>query len=414
MGSRAACDGNARLKMVDMLIDDTPQLIAWRQEVRGFLDAELPGGMHFDFDFDEDPDRWALYRAFWRKVGERKWISLTWPTEYYGLGRSVQERYILQEEFCNHGVPAHPVIGLPVADAILRLGTPEQRRRHLKGIAEASVVWGEGYTEPGAGSDLASLTTRADRDGDYWVINGEKTLGTAAHWCEWMFVLARTDPNSKKHAGISAFAVPLNLPGISMAPLRNMADGQQNVTFFDNVRIPADGLIGDEGQAWNQVWFSQGGEQLDPPGPAPDPWLYRLQRMVALIRRFVRETRRGGRLLWDDPVVRLQLAELEMGVEILRMHTRENYSNVVTGRMRSGSPILVAHLQQAWYKEQWPRMAQLAMEVVGPMSQLQGGPGAVLHGKIEQAFRASFGNHAGGTSQLKRMVLATRGLGMPR
>ena len=400
--------------MVDLTIDDTPELQAWRREVRDFLEAELPGGMLFDYDYDEDPARWEDYLAFWRKVGAKGWIALTWPKEYYGQGRSVAERYILQEEFSNYPVPSHPVIGIAVANAVLRLGTPEQRRRHLKGIAEATVLWGEGYTEPQAGSDLASLTTRADRDGDHWVINGQKTLGTAAHRAQWMSVLARSDPNSKKHAGISCFLVPLDTPGVTMLPLHNMADGQQNATYFDNVRVPADCLLGDEGQAWNQVWFGQGGERIDPAGPAPDPWFYRLQRSFRLIQRYVRETRRGGRPLAEDPVVRLQLAELEMGLEIFRMHSRENFSNVTTGKMRAGSPVFVSHLHQAWYKEFWPRMAQAAMEIIGPMSQIGSGPWSQLEGELEHAFRASFGNHAGGTSQLKRMVMATRGLGLPR
>jgi len=400
--------------VVDFTPDDTPQLKAWRAEVREFLERELPGGMLFDYDYDEDEERWEDYLAFWRKVGAKGWIALTWPTEYYGQGRSAIERWILLEEFCDYAVPAPPVIGLAVAAALLRHGTPEQRRRHLKGIAENTVLWGEGYTEPGAGSDLASLTTRAHRDGDHWVINGQKTLGTAAHWCQWMCVLARTDPASKSHAGISCFLVPLDTPGITIHAMQNMADGQQNATFFDNVRVPADCLLGGEGQAWSQIWFGQGGEQLDNGLPSPDLHPYRTLRTLKIVQRYARETMRDGRPLADDPVVRLQLAEIEMGVELMKLHTMERFSNAATQRMRAGNPVLVSHLHQAFYKEFWPRLAQISMEIVGPMSQLAEGPAAPLRGFLEHYFRASFGNHAGGTSQLKRMVMATRGLGLPR
>ena len=305
------------------------------------------------------------------------------------------------------------MIGLAVANAVIRLGTHEQRLRHLKGIAEATVLWGEGYTEPSSGSDLASLTTKAHRDGDFWVLNGQKTLGTAAHQCEWMAVLARSDANSVKHNGISAFLVPLDTPGIQMLPLHNMADGQQNQTFFENVRIPADCLLGEEGNAWNQVWFGLGGERLDRAGPSPDPWQFRISRMLTEVISYCRDTKRGGVALSEDPVIRQQLGELVRGVEIIKLMAYETYSEAMATGV-GGRGASRPNLHQAYFKEFWPHMAQVCMEIVGPLAQIQGGKWAQLEGRVERFFRASFGNHAGGTSQLKRMVLATRGLGLPR
>jgi alkylation response protein AidB-like acyl-CoA dehydrogenase len=397
--------------MVDFCPDDTPQLQAWRSEVRTFLDEALPGGLRFDYDYDEDEAGWAAYREFWRKVGQKRWVSLTWPSEYYGLGRSAIEKWILQEEFCNHDAPSYPVIGLAVAGSILRLGTHEQRLKHLKGIAEGTVLWGEGYTEPSAGSDLASLTTRAHLDGDHWVINGQKTLGTAAHWCQWMSVLARSDPDGKRHHGISCFLVPLDTPGISMGPLDNMAGGRQNHTFFDNVRVPQDCLLGDEGQAWNQVWFGLGGDQFEPPGATPDQWQFRMLGMLNQILWHCRQTTRSGKPLSEDPVVKLQLAELITGMEVIKLDAYETYSaSIHTGGGRAGR----SNLSQAFFKEFWPHLAQTCTEIVGPLALIQGGKWAVLNGRVQRYFRASFGNHAGGTAQLKRMSLATRGLGLPR
>jgi alkylation response protein AidB-like acyl-CoA dehydrogenase len=393
--------------MVDFCPDDTPQLQAWRGEVRAFLEEALPNGMRFDYDYDEDEERWAEYLAFWRKVGAKGWVALTWPKAYYGQDRSAIEKWILQEEFAAHDVPMYPVIGTAVSAAVLRHGTHEQRLRHLKGIAEVTVLWGEGYTEPGAGSDLASLTTRAHRDGDFWVLNGQKTLGTAAHHCQWMNVLARTDPDSKRHNGVSCFMVPLDTPGISMTPLHNMGGGRQNHTFFDNVRVPADCLLGDEGQAWSQIWFGQGGERLDNALPGPEPFSFRVQALMDDLLEYCRTTKRGGVPLSQDPVIRLQLAELMTGVELVKLQTFELFSNIKS-RTRQ------ADISQLYLKEFWPRQAQIAMEIVGPMAQVAGGRWARLEGRFQHFFLSSFGNHAGGTSQLKRMTFATRGLGLPR
>jgi 3-oxocholest-4-en-26-oyl-CoA dehydrogenase alpha subunit len=399
--------------MVDFCPDDTEQLKAWRREVHDFLRETLPDKPVFDYDYDEDEKGWAVCRQFWRKVGAKGWIALTWPTEYFGQGRSVIEKWILQEEFSNYGVPSHPAIGFQTADHILRLGTHEQKKRHLKGIAEATTLWGEGFSEPGAGSDLAALTTRAHLDGDHWVINGQKTLGTAAHECQWMLVLARSDPNSVKHEGISCFLVPLDTPGVVMTPLHNMAGGRQNHTFFDNVRVDQDLVLGDIGQAWNQVWFRLGGAPLAGRAATPDPWQFRMMRILNAVLRYCRETKKNGRPLSEDPVVRLQLAEIILGIEVIKLDVYKNHSDVVTARLGYGR-YSTPNLDMIFYKEFWPRMAQICMEIVGPMSQIQGGRWAVLEGHVQHFFRASFGNHAGGTSQIKRMTFATRGLGLPR
>src|SRR3546814_8828496 len=156
--------------MVDFVPDDTPELCAWRAEVRQFLEEEIPEGFYFDYDYDESAERWAKCLDFWQAVGRKGWTALTWPEQYYGLGRSAIESYILQEEFCNYAAPNYPVIGIAVATALLRHGTPEQKTRPLKGIPEFTVLWGAGYPEHGAGSDLAALQTHARRAGAGWYL----------------------------------------------------------------------------------------------------------------------------------------------------------------------------------------------------------------------------------------------------
>ena len=409
--------------MIDLIPDDTRKLKAWRKEVRGFLEEALPHGMRWDYDYNEDEAEWKKALEFWRKVGQKGWVAATWPKEYYGQERTPIEKWILAEEFANYDAPAYPVIGMAVATAILRHGTPEQRKFHLKGIAEATTMWGEGYTEPSAGSDLAVLTTRAHWDegtngeGPAWVINGQKTFGTAGHWCQWMIVLARTDPNVPKHAGISCFLVPLDSKGISMTPLYNVAGGRQNHTFFDNVRVPAESLLGTVNKAWEQVWFGMGGDKLDRTGPFIGDWGYRIMSHMKRTVRYCKETMRDGKPISEDQIVRQQLGDLLLIEEGIRMLWYEDFSNFIN---KKASPFGAAGrpFQQLVYKEYWPKMMQTLMEIVGPLAQIQGGPQsskwAQLNGDIQYVYRCAFGNHAGGTSQLKRMVVATRGLGLPR
>lgn len=395
---------------MDLSIDTLPQQQQWRREVSDFLDRELPPAFDFEWDYNEDDQDWQTARDFWKKVGQKGWVSLTWPNEYYGSQRTPIEKWILHEEFNKRNAPEYPGIGLSVADSVLRLGTPEQRLRFLKGIASADILWGEGFTEPDHGSDLAGLETRAVRDGDEWVINGQKTFGTAAHRCEWMFVFARTNLDVPKHAGISAFAVPLDTPGVTLQPMVNLAGGRQNMTFFDNVRVPQDHLIGDVNEGWRQVWFHLGGEQLDRGGPAPSMRNFRMAYVLDKLIQFCKETKRHGMPLGNDPVVRLQIADLLIGVEAIKLLEYESFWRFESGKSSEFGPYLPA----AYLKEFQPRFAQSCMEILGPAAQIQSGRWAPLAGAVDRMYRASYGNHAGGTSQVKRMVLATRGLGLPR
>jgi alkylation response protein AidB-like acyl-CoA dehydrogenase len=277
-------------------------------------------------------------------------------------------------------------------------------------MAAGEIMWAEGYTEPNSGSDLASLRTRAVRDGDEWVIDGQKTFCTAGHHCNWIIIAARTDPDyEKRHKGISYFVAPMDTPGIELRPLMNLADGRQNLVFLDDVHVPADRMLGDLNQGWTQIWFGMGGNAIptfdsdDPgpeqeyePGPTGHAWV--LDQLV----QYCRTTTRNGVLLSDDPVVRMQLADLAIGVEVEKLLGYE------------GGCAYGTHLHQAITKEFQPEFGQTCMEILGPLGQVQTGEWAPLAGEIDRIYRRSFGNHAGGTSQVKRMVVATRGLGLPR
>src|SRR6185437_2477665 len=280
----------------------------------------------------------------------------------------------------------------------------------LPGMAAGEIMWAEGYTEPDSGSDLASLRTKAEVDGAGWVINGTKTFCTAAHHCNWIIVAARTDPDpAKRHRGISYLLVPMDSDGLELRPLHNLAGGRQNLITFDDVRVPAGALLGEVNRGWTQIWFGMGGEPVPvfddgdagpetsyQPPPAGQAWL------LGEVADYCRRTIRNGRPMSEDGAVRRQLAELAVGVEIDRVLALEV-------RCPYGP-----HLHQAVTKEFEPVFAQTCMDLLGPLAQIQGRGPAPLGGEVDRAYRQSFGNHAGGTSQLERMVVATRNLGLPR
>lgn len=396
---------------MDLTFTTTPQLEALRAEVRTWLEEELPPEYEgFQWDFEEDPARWEFYRSFWRAQGARRWLEPTWPRAYGGAEMSPRQARVVQEELDRRRAGGLAGIGMQVGPTILRIGTDEQKAAFLPGMAAGEIMWAEGYTEPDAGSDLASLRTRAVPDGDEWVIDGQKTFCTAGHHCNWFIIAARTDPDAaKRHKGISYFLSPMDAPGIELRPLHNIADGRQNVVFLDGVRVPANRMLGDLNQGWNQVWFGLGGDPIptypdDDPGPEEryEPPRTGHAWVLDQLAEYCRTTTRGGRRLADDPLVRAQLADLAIGVEVEKLLSYE------------GGREYGFHLHQAITKEFQPEFAQTCMEILGPLAQVQAGEWAPLAGEIDRIYRRSFGNHAGGTSQVKRMVVATRALGLPR
>jgi alkylation response protein AidB-like acyl-CoA dehydrogenase len=378
----------------------------WREEVRAFLDAELPPKYERSVEFTEDDDYWEFAVEFTRKVGKKGWIGLTWPKQYGGLERPAVERLIMAEEFGYRDAPFVNQIGWGgVASALFYGGTEEQKQRFLPGIANMETFWVEGYSEPGAGSDLAGLTTRATRDGDSWVINGQKTYTTFGTHGDVIYTAVRTDPSASKHRGISMFCVPLDAPGIALSPLHNIGGGRQNHTFFDNVRVGDEMLIGEVNRGWdllmNALYNNAGLHAFHSP---------HLRQLDDLID-YCSATRRGGELMVDDPIVQDRLAELALMMEAERLLGYDALGVQVTG----SKPKYAGAMGVVVWKENMSRFAEIYNEIMGPLGELAPGCDlSPLQGMTEQLYRRSFRTHAGGTPQVKRMVLATRGLGLPR
>jgi 3-oxocholest-4-en-26-oyl-CoA dehydrogenase alpha subunit len=379
---------------------------AWRDEVRAFLAAELPKDFDWDSEYDEDEEGWNFALAFTRRVAAKGWIGLTWPREYGGLARPAVDRFILWEELTRANAPVVNHIGWGLAaNALLAGGTHEQKLKFLPPIARMETFWAEGLTEPDAGSDLASLRTTARWTGEHWVVSGQKTFTTWGTHADVLYLAARTSSDGPKHKGITIFCLDLRAPGVSFSPLHNIAGGRQNHTYFDDVIVSADCLIGEVGRGWDYIMgsFYAGG----PMGGLECEQESRLAEVV----QWCSVTTRGGRPLIDDPYVRERLADLAVMVEISRVLSLEALSNFLHAR----TPIFGGALGTIVSKEMRPKYYQTISEIVGPLSQVRGqSPSAPMAGRPAEWFLRGINNHAGGTPQVKRMVMATRGLGLPR
>jgi alkylation response protein AidB-like acyl-CoA dehydrogenase len=237
----------------DMLFKDAPEHAAFRAELRAFLDAELPAAWSMRNDREEpSPEESAFVSGFRKQLAGRGWLTMGWPVEFGGKGASYMTQTVYMEEMSSRGAPGAYDQGVWLAGpALMMYGTPQQQDRWLPGMRDASLHWCQLFSEPEAGSDLASLQTRAVRDGDEYVVNGQKIWTSGAKHADWGILLARTDPEAPKHKGISYFLLDMTLPGISIRPLMNMMGSSHfNEVFLEDVRVPADCLIGEENRGW--------------------------------------------------------------------------------------------------------------------------------------------------------------------
>jgi len=385
----------------------TPEEEAFRQEVRQFLDQELPPDWEERFDTETEEGFGGLSqfaRAFQRKLAQRRWLALPWPPEYGGLGATIMQQVIYNEEMAYRRAPTGFNMGVAwVGPALMLYGTEEQKRRFLPKIASGEEIWCTLYSEPGAGSDLAALQTRAVLEGDYWVINGQKIWTSQAHQAHWGWLAARTDPDAPKHKGISTFVVPMDSPGITIQPLINMA-GQHgfNQVFFDNVRIPRHYLVGEVNRGWYQVAVALDFERSSISGVA------RARRFLDDLVLFARQegVARGR------PQVRARLADMAIEVEVGRYLSYRVASMQQAGQI----PNYEASVAKLYSSELDQRLARAGMELLGLYGQLHPrSRWARLKGRVERHYLVSVASTiGGGTSEIMRNVIAGRGLGLPR
>ncbi|MEU1271864.1 acyl-CoA dehydrogenase family protein [Streptomyces sp. NPDC005799] len=401
-----------------MDISYPPETETFRAEVRAFLDASLPADWNGIGALDEEA-AWAFARDWRRRLVERGYLSLTWPEEYGGRGLSKLHQVVLMEELALAGVP----FGLPqdtfgvkmLANTLLRWGTEEHKSRFLPRILSGEDTWCQGYSEPDAGSDLASLKTRAVRDGDEWVIDGQKVWTSGAHHSDWIFVLARTNPEAPKHRGISFLLVPLDQPGVEVRPFRMMS-GQLhfNEVFFDGARTRADLVIGGVDNGWTVAQSLLGVERGEE--AATNPILFRaeVERLVELARQYGKDR---------DPVIRQRIAWCWSKVEIMRCLGYR----ILTGWLKGAEPGPESSIAKLYWSEYHTEVTDLAMDIMGLHGQVPVGrpplrtyrtddPGAANSSASWSTtyLIARSGTIYAGTSQVQRNILAEKVLGLPR
>jgi 3-oxocholest-4-en-26-oyl-CoA dehydrogenase alpha subunit len=385
----------------------TPGQEAFRTEVRNVIEGQLANRPE---DLDEYGEggsdaAWEFSRQMTRALADKQWLAMAWPKAYGGLDADHMTQLIYNEEMAYHRAPGGGGMGVAwVGPAVMLYGTQEQKDRYLPRITTGEDVWCTLYSEPGAGSDLAALQTRAVADGDEYVINGQKIWTSGAHRSNWGWLAARTDPDAPKHKGISTFVVPMDAPGVTIRPLINMA-GQHgfNEVFFDNVRIPKENLVGELHRGWYQVAvaldFERSGIQAYAGG----------RRTLEEITTFARE----HRTLWErNAQVRLALAERAIEVATGTIIAYRIPYMQAAGKI----PNHEASMSKLYGSELGQRIAATGIKLLGMYGNIApGSKYAYLKGRLEQMYLTSVsGTIAAGTSEIQRGIIATRGLGLPR
>ncbi len=367
------------------------------------------GGGGWD-DIRLSTDEYRELNAGWaKKLADRGWIAPAWPKEYGGAGMSVMQQFIFNQEMASAGAPRGGNYGIGTGWAgptIILYGSEEQKKKYLPPIVKGEAIWCQGFSEPGAGSDLAALSTRAIKDGDDYVINGQKIWTSGAHVSHYMILLARTDPDAPKHKGISYFILDMKSPGISIRPLVNMANNHDfNEVFFDNVRVPKENLIGEENRGWyvgtTTLDFERSGIATSVSHGL----------MVEDLGSFVRDNRSEG-FVSKNPKLRYEIADRAIEAEVEAMLSYQ----VISMQSRGLVPNKESSIAKLFSSELDIRIAASAMKALGLYGQLKrGGPHTQLNGRAESMYLyATTSTVGGGTSEIQRNIIASRGLAMPR
>ncbi len=401
--------------------NDSAEQAAFRREVHEFFATEIPERYQQDDYGFASPFAWAEDRKSeagdarqaadeWASaLGEKGWVAPQWPTEYGGGGLSPMEQFIFKMEMTEANAPNVGGPGVSMLGPMLMVhGSEEQKQQHIPKILSGEVNWAQGYSEPSAGSDLASLQTRAVRDGDEYVVNGQKIWTSGAHNADWFFVLVRTDPEAPKHRGISFVLIDGQTPGLSVQPLVNMAWGHIfNETFFEDVRVPVSNRVGEENRGWYVGMTLLDYERSNITGAVTAR-----RRIDRLVSHATGEGASKSRLA-DLPTIRHEIADRFVETEILF-----NFSfRIISMQDKGLIPNYEASTSKLYNSELAQRLANTGVKAFGLYSNLwdEDDERAPLKANFARAYVGSVSSTiAGGTSEIQRNIIATRGLGLPR
>jgi alkylation response protein AidB-like acyl-CoA dehydrogenase len=389
---------------MDIALD--PELAAFRDEVAAFLADAVTPELLEEMDAQEAAEsNWSP--TFSRELAARGWLNLTWPREYGGGAKPLTYLAVLNEQLGRVQAPIgwHNIATEWVAMPLIRFGTDAQKSRFLPPIARAELCFGPAFTEPEAGSDLASIKTRAVRDGDDYVLNGLKVFSTEAHRANYLWLLAVTDPDAQRHRNLSVFIVDTTTPGVTIKGVRTINHGRVNDVYLEEVRVPADNRVGPENEGWRVAMSTLNIERSG---------MYYVAASQALLRdlvEFCRHAERRGRPLLADQSVRRGLAAWAVEFEAQRALSQR----VVWMQSQGHEPSVEPSVQSMRMRMAQHPFANFALDVLGLAGQLSpGDAGAPLRGRIERLYLASCSQHSGGTTEIQKNLIALRGLGLPR
>jgi alkylation response protein AidB-like acyl-CoA dehydrogenase len=380
----------------------SPEEEAFRIEVRSFLDENLP---------PEDARDASSVAAFQRKVREKRWVGFSWPTDVGGGGGSVMQQVILKEEMAKRKAPAlgSCFMGLAwVGPGIIEYGTEAQKQRFIPDILDGKYQWCTGYSEPDSGSDLASLKCKCVREGDEYVVNGQKIWTSIAMWSKMMILLVRTQTDVQvKHDGITCLLVAMDSPGLEVRPIKNMSGGAMFAeVFFNDVRVPVENRLGAEGQGWQVTISALANER------SSIAEVYGLRRKMEELKELARETRRAGQKAIDIPSIRRRIQRAEIRIESMRMNGQRFLTKQLKGEPL-GSETSINKLHRASLEVE---LGELAMEITGSASTLMGGSDEAPDGGSWARFALNWPEVVigGGTPNIQKNIIAERILGLPK
>ncbi len=388
-----------------MHVDYTPQQKALRAEIRAYFSKLMTPEVRSSLEGMEGGPK---YREIIRRMGDDGWLGVGWPQEYGGQGRTAVEQLIFFEEARRAGAPLPFVTLNTVGPCLIALGSEEQKRRFLPGILAGEIHFAIGYTEPEAGTDLASLSTRAVRDGDHYVVNGTKIFTSGADDADYIWLACRTDPEAPKHKGISILIVDTKLPGFSWAPIETVGGTRSTMTYYENVRVPAEMLVGQENGGWRLITHQLNHERV---GLAAFGCLaFELLNEVVDWARSSRDE--CERPVAQKPWVQLALGEAYARLEALKVMNWQMAWEIEQGQLDAARASAV----KVYGTETLIEVYRLLLEVVGVAGTIQAdSPGAVLRGQLEEAWRAcQINTFGGGVNEVQREIVAMLGLRMPR
>jgi alkylation response protein AidB-like acyl-CoA dehydrogenase len=354
----------------------------------------------------------GLYRRLVRQMGKDGWLGIGWPTEYGGQNRSMMEQLIFTDEATKAGAPVPFLTINAVGPTIMAFGSEQQKRYFLPRILSGELHFSIGYSEPDAGTDLAALRTRAERDGDEYVVNGQKMWTSLIQYADYVWLAVRTNPDERRHKGLSVLIVPTTAPGFKWTPVPTVTGVTTSQTFYDNVRVPADALVGEENGGWPLITGQLNWERVALCSAAG------VQQSLHEVRRWAQTTRLpdGGRVI-DQEWVQINLGRVHAKTEFLKLiNWKIAWGAGAGGRAGGAVSPADASATKVFGTELYTEAYRLLMECMGEDAYVTGGsPAAVIRGRIERAYRSAliltFG---GGTNEIQRDIISMVALGMPR